>query len=310
VCPRLIGVRIRPLVVLVLGFALVGCATPAPSSAPSTSLQPPTSPSAVSVPSGSPAGSAAVPSAGPSGASDTPKIAAQHLLATKAFDLELKILREQRPTDPVETLVTGTGRMEPTSGRGHVTYDFTGLFAASASSPSPSTPAGSSPTPTASHVVDLVWTPDSEYLRLGSDAKAKYQAQTREGARQSGGVVGRLPDEVLGLAKLVAESDPSQARPLDPADLAGFTADRWSVSIPVEAAAAAGVPGYLPNADAVKSQYGASKIDVEVWLIGGILRRLKYELARDQAPYGGPDRTTTMYDWLNAADDIAIQVPA
>ena len=141
------------------------------------------------------------------------------------------------------------------------------------------------------------------------DATAKYQAQTRERARQSGGVVGRLPDEVLGLATLVARSDPSQAREMEPTDLAGFTADRWTVSIPVEAAAAAGVPGYLPDAAAVRSTYGASTIDVEVWLIGGILRRLQYQLARDQAPYGGPDRTTTMYDWLNAADDVAIEVP-
>jgi hypothetical protein len=231
---------------------------------------------------------------------DTPSIAAQHLLATKAFDLELKILRAQRSTDPVVTLVTGRGRMEPPAGRGHVQYDFTGLLA----------PPGSSAKPTASDLVELVWTPENEYVRLVGDATAKYQAKTRDVARQTGGVVGRLPDEVLGLATLVAQSQPSQAHALEPAQLAGFAADRWTIAIPVEDAAVAGVPGYLPDADAIRQTYGTSHLDVEVWLIGGVLRRLQYQLARDHAPYGGPDKTTTTYDWLNAADDIAIEVPA
>jgi hypothetical protein len=190
--------------------------------------------------------------------------------------------------------------MEPATGRGHVRYDFTGLL----------TPPGTAPSPSAPNVVELVWTPDDEYVRLARDAAGKYETQTREHARETGGLVGRLPDEVLGLATLVAQSQPSEARPLEPAQLAGFPAERWTIAVPVEAAAAAGVPGYLPDAAAIRSQYGKSEIDIEVWLIGGVLRRLQYELARDQAPYGGPDRTTTTYDWLNAADDIEIEVPA
>jgi hypothetical protein len=300
------AVRTLPLAVLVLGITMVGCATPAPT--PRASPQPVAS-SSLPVPSSPPVGSAAPPNASANANLDTPKIAAQHLLATKAYDLQLKIVREQGPTDPVETLVTGAGRMEPPTGRGHVRYDFTGLFAGSGTSPAPSASAGSSAAPSLSRIVDLVWTPDNEYLRTSSDANAKYQAQTRVRARQSGGVVGRLPDEVLGLATLIAGSDPSQARPLDPAELGGFVADRWTIAIPVDAAAAAGVPGYLPNADAIRQQYGTSEIDVEVWIIGGVLRRFKYELARAQGPGGGPDRTTTMYDWLNASDDVAIEVP-
>src|SRR5690242_442208 len=112
--------------ILPLGIALVGCGSvPGPTavaSAPPAASSP--SPSAA-LGSASPASSVPVSPSG--GALDTPKIAAQHLLTTKAYDLELKILREQRATDPVETLVTGTGRMEPPTGRGHVRYDFTGL---------------------------------------------------------------------------------------------------------------------------------------------------------------------------------------
>jgi hypothetical protein len=248
----------------------------------------------------SPSDSVASAAPSSSAAADSPKIAAQHLLTTKAFDLELKILRAKRATDPVETLVVGTGRMEPVTGRGHLRYDFTGLL----------TPPGSSPSPSAPNVVELVWTPDDEFVRLARDTNGKYETQTRARARETGGIVGRLPDEVLGLATLVAQSQASQVHPLEPAQLGGFDADRWSITVPVEAAAAAGVPGYLPDAEAIRRQYGRSDIDVEVWLIDGVLRRLRYELARELAPYGGPDRTTTTYDWLNAADDVEIEVPA
>ena len=285
---------------VLVSIAIGGCAsTPAPSasaSAPTAFASPPATLGPVSPPASAPA--AASPSA--SEASDVPKVAAQHLLATKAFDLELKILREKRATDPVETLVVGHGRMEPVTGRGHVQYDFTGLLA----------PPGSSPSPSAPNVVELVWTPDDEFVRLAGDANGKYETHTRSDARHNGGIVGRLPDEVLGLAMLVAKSQPGQAHPLEPAELAGFAAERWSIAIPVEDAAAAGVPGYLPDAEQLRRQYGRSAIDIEVWLIGGILRRFEFQLARDLAPYGGPDRTTTRYDWLNAADDIEIEVPA
>lgn len=285
---------------ILLSIAVGGCAsTPAPSA---NAQQPSASASSLSTPGpgSSPAGSESP--AGPSGSADSgsAKIAAQHLLTTKAFDLELKILREKRSTDPVETLVEGSGRMEPAIGRGHVRYDFTGLL----------TPPGTSPSPSAPNVIELVWTPDDEYVRLARDAAGKYETQTRARARETGGIVGRLPDEVLGLATLVAESQPSQAHPLEPTELAGFAVDRWTITVPVEAAAAAGVPGYLPDAAAIRRQYGKSEIDIEVWLIGGVLRRLQYQLAREMAPYGGPDRTTTTYDWLNAADDIEIEVPA
>jgi len=284
-----------------LGIAIAGCAsTPAPSASPDANPPSAIAPSPTSGSTASPAGSEGPPNPSASAASGSPQLAAQHLLTTKSFDLELKILREKRSTDPVETLVEASGRMEPAIGRGHVRYDFTGLL----------TPAGSSPSPSAPNVVELVWTPDDEYVRLARDAAGKYETKTRANARETGGLVGRLPDEVLGLATLVAESQPSQAHSLDAGELAGFTADRWTITVPVEAAAAAGVPGYLPDAAAIRSQYGKSEIDIEVWLIGGVLRRLTYQLARDQAPYGGPDRTTTTYDWLNAADDIAIEVPA
>ena len=284
-----------------LGIAIAGCAsTPAPSASPDANPPSAIAPSPTSGSTASPAGSEGPPNPSASAASGSPQLAAQHLLTTKSFDLELKILREKRSTDPVETLVEASGRMEPATGRAHVRYDFTGLL----------TPAGSSPSPSAPNVVELVWTPDDEYVRLARDAAGKYETKTRANARETGGLVGRLPDEVLGLATLVAESQPSQAHSLDAGELAGFTADRWTITVPVEAAAAAGVPGYLPDAAAIRSQYGKSEIDIEVWLIGGVLRRLTYQLARDRAPYGGPDRTTTTYDWLNAADDIAIEVPA
>jgi hypothetical protein len=109
--------------------------------------------------------------------------------------------------------------------------------------------------------------------------------------------------------KLVAESDPDDAAPLEAADLAGDTAHLWLVTVPVEAAALAGVPAEMPDAGAVRSQYRIAEIPVEVWLVDGAIRRVRVAFHRDKAPYGGPDVTTTTYDWLPAGDTKAIEIP-
>ena len=43
--------------------------------------------------------------------------------------------------------------------------------------------------------------------------------------------------------------------------------------------------------------YGIDAMDMEVWLVDGMLRRVRYAIAREKALYGGPDRTTVTYDW-------------
>jgi hypothetical protein len=157
--------------------------------------------------------------------------------------------------------------------------------------------------------VELIWTPDDLFVRIAGDTADAWESRTRQEGRVSGGLIGRLPDEPLGLLMLLAESDPDQAVALQPADLAGDTAQRWTVTVPIETSASNGVPAQIPDAAAIRRQYGVSELDIETWLVAGELRRLRYAFHRETAPYGGPDDTTTTYEWRPAADDTPIVIP-
>jgi hypothetical protein len=113
----------------------------------------------------------------------------------------------------------------------------------------------------------------------------------------------------VGLVELVAASEPDRIAELDDALLDGTAAERWLVRVPTEEAARKGTPSDLPDAEAIRLRYGVSEIKIEVWLVDGALRRLRYALSRDQAPNGGPDRTTTTYDWQPVSDFDPIVIP-
>ena len=55
--------------------------------------------------------------------------------------------------------------------------------------------------------------------------------------------------------------------------------------------------------------YEITELPIEVWLVDGEIRRLRYAFAREKALYGGPDRTTTTYDWIPASDQLPIELP-
>jgi len=221
------------------------------------------------------------------------------LLHVEAVDLEMTVVREKRPDDAVETLAAGTGRVEPVRGRGSVRYDLAGLF----------TPPGTTPAPTSSSIVEVIWTPDDLYVRIPGGQEREWQSRPRDQARTGGGLVGRLPDEAMGLVILVAQSGPEHAAPLDGAEVDGALAERWLVRVPVDVAVREGVPADTPDADVVRGTYSVSDVEIEAWLVDGALRRLRYAFAREEAPYGGPDRTTTTYDWRPAAAGGPITVP-
>lgn len=257
------------------------------------------------------AGSASTPASSPSPSSSpapTPSIsaattltaAAVGLLEARSATVTIDVRRERRAGDPVETLVAGEGRVEPVAGRGSVRYDLTGLLAG------PEAPT----TPDPDLIVDVAWTADHLYARLAPEAEGDWQVRTRAEARDSSGLIGRLPDEVLGLVELVAAAGPNAVEPMEPGALDGRLSDRWRVRVPIEEAAEAGVPADAPDAATLRRVYGVEALDVEAWLVDGQVRRLRYEFARDEAPYGGPDRTITTYDWLVTADADPIVLPS
>lgn len=244
----------------------------------------------------------ATPSAtasGPLATSSPPTLAAKALLLTAIAGVEISVRRTKRAEDPIETLVLGSGQIEPALWRGRVRYDLGGLLA---------TPAATSPAAPRS-VVDIIWTRELMYVRFADDASPEWQVRTREQARVSGGLLGRLPDEALGLVELVAAGAEWEARPADGEDLAGGSAQCWLAPIPVDDAVRAGVPADTPDEAVLRRAYRISEIEVDVCLVDGAVRRIRYALAREKAPYGGPDRTIVTYDWQPGADLDPIVVP-
>jgi hypothetical protein len=228
-----------------------------------------------------------------------PQAAARRLLEADGARVSMSVIREKRPVDPVETLLTGSGRVEPARDRGHIRYDLSGLVAHPSPSPSAGTP----------EVVEIIWTPDDVAVRIAGVAHGDWQSRVRDEARVRSGLIGRLPDEVSGLLTLVAGSPPDRTVRLEAAELDGSPAERWMVAVPVEVAAGAGVPADVPDADGIRRAYGIEEIEIEVWLVDGSLRRLRLEFRREKAPYGGPDRTTTTYEWYPPSDPTPIELP-
>jgi hypothetical protein len=293
-------VHSRLLAALVLAATVVGgCSTTVGSLAPSESATGSLAPSEGPSTSAAPMRSSA--SVVPSPASNEAIEAARGLMLAEAAEITMDVRRQKRESDPIETLLMLDGRVEPALGRGHVRADFSGLFAIP----------GASPSPGLESVIELVWTPDELFARSPAQPDKGWTARSRADARTSSGLIGRLPDEVDGLVTVVAQGDPSAVVPADDATLDGNTARRWTLRVPVEDAATEGVPFDVPNASVLRDTYGIDEIEIEAWLVGDVLRRLRYAIAREQAAYGGPDRTTVTYDWspVEHAEPIVVPTP-
>jgi hypothetical protein len=236
------------------------------------------------------------PSASP--AAD-PIDAARELLKTQAAAVVMDVRRGKRPADPVETLILFEGPVEPALGRGQARLDFSGLVAIP----------GASASPGQDSIVELIWTPEDLYARSATRPGEAWETRSRAEARINSGYLGRVPDEVLGLVKLIATSQRDKITALEGAKLGGIEARRWLVRVPVEAAVVEGVPAEVPDAAVLRDAYDTDALDVEVWLVDGMLRRVRYAIAREKALYGGPDRTTVTYDWSLAPSADPIVVP-
>lgn len=282
---------------LVAAAVIAGCSTVATSIPPSGAAS--TVPTA-STTAASPAPLQVSTSPEPSQGSAEASEAARRLLLADSAKVSMDVRRGKRETDPIETLLELDGRTEPSLGRGQILADFSGLFATS----------GASPAPNLETALELVWTPGELFARSPHEPDGAWTNHSRADARTGGGIVGRLPDEVEGLVKLLAESDRSALTPLEDAVIDGRVARRWTLRVPIEDAVAQGVPFEVPNAAVLRDTYGIREFEIEVSLVDGLLRRLRYAIAREHAAYGGPDRTTVTYDWTPAEHAEPIAVPS
>jgi hypothetical protein len=224
--------------------------------------------------------------------------AAKRLLASHGASVRFEVER-WKDTDASEILITAEGLIDPAEGRGDLTYDFTTLF---------SDPAVPVTSPNPESLYQVRWDTTDTYFYSLSTADEGWGHMSRADARERGGLLGRLYIEVIGVVALVAHSDPSTVTATTPADLGGESAERFIGTIGVADAIAEGVPADVPDEGAFRAAYGVDTLPIEMWLVGGELKRIRYSVAREKALYGGPDRTQITYDW-EPAPPVDIEIP-
>jgi len=79
------------------------------------------------------------------------------------------------------------------------------------------------------------------------------------------------------------------------------------IAVPLERVKAAFIPPdtYL----SLREMFDIDSFPLEVWTVDGRIRRVGYVLEREKAPYGGPDRFETTYDWSGFGDTIDLVIP-
>jgi hypothetical protein len=274
--------------VLALGVA-AGCTVAAPSAvapAPIASASP------VATPSSAPPSSA---TAAPSSPAVAPAVAAaQAFLALDGARFEMRGDR-WKPDVPLERQTEASGLVDPAADRGRLRIAFF--------PPEP----GASPGPM-TLTSDIVWDATDFWGALvDTDGEPSgWNRGTRERAREAA-ILGRVAEEPLALIRFVAAATDTEVEPLPDAPLGDAVARRWRVAVPLDDAQAAYVPPdtYL----AVGQIFAIDAFPVEVWVVDERIARIGYVLERDQAPYGGPDRFETWYDWSGHGEPIELEIP-
>jgi hypothetical protein len=152
---------------------------------------------------------------------------------------------------------------------------------------------------------EIRWDATDYWVSAATDADV-WRHAPRERARGVA-TIGRVNEEPLALIRLVASASPDHVTRLETESLHGTPAQRWRVAVSIEQAKAAFVP---PDSyAAVDLVFGITEFPIEIWLQDGQIVRSGHVLSRAKAPYGGPDRFDTYYDWSALGDPIELTVP-
>jgi hypothetical protein len=217
--------RVKPLIRVAAALLVVGCSVPADLSSSSAEPETETKTPSVFASPNAPSSAASLPTASapsdpplPALDSRRPIDAAARLLGLPGAQVRLLVERANG-TDPAEILISGQGVVDPAGRRGQMTFDFSGFFAipgASAASPNPE------------NAVHLLWDVNHMYVQpYGSDFGSGWAKRTRAQGQESGGLIGRLPNEVLGLVGIIADSEPAAVAQLTDTPLEGVTAEHY-----------------------------------------------------------------------------------
>lgn len=128
--------------------------------------------------------------------------------------------------------------------------------------------------------VEFEWTRDELVATLDGEEATSSRSQ----ARESGGLLGRLPDEPAALVELLSHAEDVRRAGDDEID--GQRVVRFTGSVDARRAGAAGAPAELAPAFA-QALYGP-KLPLEVWLDGkGLPRRIEYVVRLKPLVSGG-----------------------
>jgi hypothetical protein len=187
--------------------------------------------------------------------------------------------RSDEPERP-ETYMTSEGAVDLTAERGWMRVSLASLLDAEEFE----------------EPVGLVWDADQLVVELAG----RERSMSRERARETGGLLGRLPDEPVGLVELLTTA--GEPRGLGAGD-AGARKNGYRLPVDLRVAGAAGVPAELSRAFAAGT--GARSFALELWLDEDSLpRRLAYVVELDEVRARGrlilPDRTVRVEYELSA----------
>ena len=203
------------------------------------------------------------------------------------FDLRVELFK---PGLPDETTALGSGVVDPAGDRGTMSFDLFPEDDRLSFEP-----------------FEITWDPDDYWTTTEPDQGEHVWRHTTRDEAPEMAMIGRVNEEPLALVRFVAEADPATIEPLPAATVDGVAAERWLVPVPFETTRAAFVPPdtYL----GFESIFGLEALPLEVWLIDGRIARVGYVLEREKAPYGGPDRNETWYDWSDVGAPIELAIP-
>ena len=278
---------------------VAGCSTAGPSPDPASSSDGVRSPS---VPASGDLGSSPSTSAPPASPSSIPASgnpaassladAVDVFLATDSAAFDLVVTRF-KPGVPDELTAAASGVVDPAGDRGRMRFE---LF--------PNDAEGS---PFAFGAFDIAWDPTNYRTKAGQDDLDGAWQHTTRAAAPGMALIGRVNEEPVALLRLAAAAEPDEVEALPPGQLNGQPAERWLVSVPATTPASQFVP---PETYLAFSQvFGRPDLPLEVWLVDGEVARVGYVLEREKAPYGGPDRIETWYDWSDIGEPIELTLP-
>lgn len=227
-----------------------------------------------------------------------PVAAARAFLQLTSASFEMAVDR-WKPGQPTEREWEASGVVDPATDRGSMHWR---LFYP------PLGPLTPPETPQPPSELDILWNATDYWTARSATAgtEREWTHAARERAREAA-IIGRLQEEPIGLIRLAAEADRSAVEPMAPGTLDGAAADRWLIEVPLDRVKAAFIPPdtYL----SLREVFGVDSFPLEAWTVDDRIRRIGYVLEREKAPYGGPDRFETYYDWSGFGDPIDLEMP-